>query len=142
MTDINLWNLFIQGGAFMWPLLALSVISIILIIERLVFFVGRQYQFMKNLQEGVTGDIPETTNNPLLKVIRSYKGDLSLGEDNAMNVGGREASRQINQHERGLKALATIGAISPLVGLLGTVWGMVKAFAKMAEHLKERYFPS
>ena len=115
----------------MWPLLLLSLLSILIILERLVFFLSNTYKFTPTLQKGVEAN--EVINNPLGKVISVYKNGVSLGEEHCLNVGTREASRQISAHERGLKLLATIGAISPLIGLLGTVWGMVKAFSKMAE---------
>lgn len=132
MADFNLWTLFQNGGAFMWPLLALSVLSLIIILERVIFFSIRAYKFRKSLETGTQGEIKTNTSNPLLKVIYTYRKGLSLGEEHCFNVSSREASRQIIQHERGLKMLSTIGAISPLIGLLGTVWGMVKAFASMA----------
>lgn len=125
----------------MYPLLFLSVLSLILIIERLIFFSQRAYRFQKVLEKDRAGDLPEVSNNPLLKVIKAYKEDLNMGEEHAVNLGSREATRQVNEHTRGLKLLATIGAISPLIGLLGTVWGMVEAFAKISE-LGEKVTPA
>ena len=40
--------------------------------------------------------------------------------------------RTVNELRRGLGSLATIGSTAPFVGLLGTVWGIIKAFQKMA----------
>jgi biopolymer transport protein ExbB/TolQ len=44
----------------------------------------------------------------------------------------RSALRTVNELRRGLGSLATIGSTAPFVGLLGTVWGIIKAFQKMA----------
>ena len=44
----------------------------------------------------------------------------------------RSSLRAINELRKGLGALATIGSTAPFVGLLGTVWGIIKAFQKMA----------
>jgi biopolymer transport protein ExbB len=44
----------------------------------------------------------------------------------------RSSLRTVNELRRGLGALATIGSTAPFVGLLGTVWGIIKAFQKMA----------
>ncbi len=117
-----------KGGAFMYPLLFLSILSLIIILERIIYFAMRTYRFSQTLD----GEVSEKSNNPLQRVIFFYKSDLTKGEEHCLNVSTREAARQLRHHERGLKLLATIGAISPLIGLLGTVWGMVKAFAKMA----------
>jgi len=117
----------------MWPLLVLSSLSIIIIIERIVFFCTHSYRFTPTLESDRNEESFIAGNNPLLRVISEYKKDISQGEEHCLNLGTREASRQLIQHERGVKMLATIGAISPLIGLLGTVWGMVMAFASMAK---------
>jgi biopolymer transport protein ExbB len=44
----------------------------------------------------------------------------------------RSSLRTVNDLRRGLGALATIGSTAPFVGLLGTVWGIIKAFQNMA----------
>lgn len=131
--NLNIIELFQKGGIFMYPLLILSALSIIIIIERIIYFSTRSYRFRETLQRDANGNLSQSTRNPLSRVILEYKSDLRRGEEHSVNLGTREASRQVNDHMRGLKFLATIGAISPLIGLLGTVWGMVKAFAKIAE---------
>ena len=113
----------------MYPLLFLSVISIIIILERIIFFSMKSYRFSKTLESQAD---PES-KNPLMKIMYTYLSEADKGEEHCVNVSSRVATKQIRAHERGLKLLATIGAISPLVGLLGTVWGMVQAFAKMAD---------
>lgn len=131
--DENLWLLLQKGGAFMYPLAVLSVISLTLILERTYFYTSRRYSVRKILSKTQLST-PETLgNNPLAQVAKKYCHDLDAGETHCINLAQREAAIQITQHERGIKMLATIGAISPLIGLLGTVWGMVQAFAKIAK---------
>lgn len=136
MIDTSLWQLFLKGGFFMWPLLALSLVSISIIIERIFFFFLRSYNFSKTLDSSShlspSSTLDKGKGNPLITVILAYSSDLENGEEHCLNVGSREASHQVVIHERGLRVLATIGMISPLIGLLGTVWGMVQAFAVMA----------
>lgn len=127
--DYSITELFHKGGAFMYPLLALSVLSVIIILERLWYYGGRIYRFTATLEQ----EPKAQSGNPLLRVMRCYQENVALGEEHCVNVSSREAARQVRHHERGLKLLATIGTISPLIGLLGTVWGMVQAFAKIAE---------
>ena len=121
----------------MWPLLALSLVSLVFLIERSVYFVGARYRVGRSLDAlkdaWNRGRLPDAGANPLLVVGSKYLGESQGGLVHSENVAEREASRQINRHERGLRVLALIGTISPLVGLLGTVWGMVKAFAQIAE---------
>ena len=128
-------ELFLKGGGFMWPLLALSVLSLVVIVERSWYFFRSRYRVgasLEALERHRDGASLEAGGNPLLIVGETFIAAASQGEEHAQNVSEREANRRINRHERGLRLLALIGAISPLIGLLGTVWGMVKAFAEIA----------
>lgn len=139
--DQNLWLLLKNGGAFMYPLVALSIISLTLILERFYFYTLRRYNSRKILSSAALSAPDSLGNNPLARVAKKYCRDLAAGEEHCTNLALREASQQIAEYERGIKALATIGAISPLIGLLGTVWGMVQAFSKIAE-LSENVSPA
>jgi biopolymer transport protein ExbB/TolQ len=67
---------------------------------------------------------------------RNNKGPRELGEfdivDACNRAIDRSSLRTVNELRRGLGSLATIGSTAPFVGLLGTVWGIIKAFQKMA----------
>ncbi len=129
--EFSLPELFEKGGGFMWPLLILAFITVLIVLERLIYYTLRQYRLsrsIRDLQQGVT-----SSSNPLTQVGSVFVNATSDGEEHTLNVTEREASRVIRQHERGLRILALIAAISPLIGLLGTVWGMVIAFSKIAK---------
>jgi biopolymer transport protein ExbB/TolQ len=77
--------------------------------------------------------------------LSEYKGGLDAIKSSGPNEIGhfdiiaavnraveRSSLRTVNELRRGLGALATIGSTAPFVGLLGTVWGIIKAFQKMA----------
>ncbi len=117
----------------MWPLLILSVITVLIVLERLIFYTLRKYRLSQVIEQLEKGTTSENSANPLTRVGRTFAEDAHLGEKHCLNVTEREASRVIHQHERGLRILALIAAISPLIGLLGTVWGMVIAFSKIAK---------
>jgi len=129
-------DLFVKGGAFMWPLLLLSVISMVIIVERLIYFAKHRYRVGASL-ETLRGAVQNPRllsdeENPLLKVGQVFLEGAPDGQEHCRNVTERESSRWINRHERGLRILSVIGSISPLIGLLGTVWGMVRAFAQIS----------
>ena len=134
--SLNAKDLFLSGGFIMWPLLVLSVISLTIIAERIVFYsrgkyrVGSSLNRIREAADGKGGPLPKS--NPLTHfagiAIPNAKGSVTHFD----NVAEREASRLLYLHERGLRMLALIGAISPLIGLLGTVWGMVLAFAQIS----------
>ena len=120
----------------MWPLLVLSVLSLVIIVERLIFFTRHRYRVGPSLEElqvaRANTMTMEAGNNPLVGVGHVYIRGVDEGEAHCRNVTERESSRWINRHERGLRILSVIGSISPLIGLLGTVWGMVNAFAQIS----------
>ena len=129
--DFSLKDLFLKGGGFMWPLLILAVITVLIVLERLIYYTLRQYRLSRAIQDLQQGT--SSASNPLTRVGTVFVNATSNGEEHTLNVTEREASRVIRQHERGLRILALIAAISPLIGLLGTVWGMVIAFSKIAK---------
>ncbi len=126
-------HLFLQGGGFMWPILALSIVALTLIIERIVFFTQHKYNFKASLERLRNPPSETPTRNPLVRVGRTVIREADGGPEHVRNIAGREANQAVTTHERGLRLLGIIGMVAPLVGLLGTVWGMVLAFAKMAE---------
>lgn len=138
-------DLFLKGGAFMWPLLMLSLVSLTIIGERLVFFYRHRYRVGESLENlrlaWQESREPGEATNPLLEVGQIFIQAAPEGEEHCRNLTERASSQWINRHERGLRVLAVIGSISPLVGLLGTVWGMVNAFAQISA-LGDRVTPA
>ena len=126
-------DLFLKGGGFMWPLLILSVITVVIVLERLIFFSIHRYRTGRVIQDLENNQLSSNNQNPLVAVSHVFSESAGLGEEHCLNVTERAASNLINRHERGLRTLALIAAISPLIGLLGTVWGMVIAFSKIAK---------
>jgi biopolymer transport protein ExbB/TolQ len=65
-----------------------------------------------------------------------HKGAHDVGDFDVIAAVNRAVERSslrtVNDLRRGLGSLATIGATAPFVGLLGTVWGIIKAFQNMA----------
>lgn len=121
----------------MWPLLFLSIVSLAIIVERFVFYARHRYRVGTSLEDLRTGQrnpqMIESAGNPLLGVGQVFLTSAPEGEEHCQNLTERESSRWINRHERGLRILSVIGSISPLIGLLGTVWGMVNAFAQISD---------
>ncbi len=137
----------------MWVLLSLFIITIFLAVERFVFYSWHHFRVgdsLKKLQEILTLSKQDSAHqlaldkgchNPLLLAGAQMYEAVSKGRAHFENIAQRQAHRWINKYERGLRLLALIGVISPLIGLLGTVWGMVLAFDKMAT-LADRVTPA
>ncbi|WP_457678480.1 MotA/TolQ/ExbB proton channel family protein [Thermovibrio sp.] len=131
---------FIQkAGIIGYILLLLSVISVAIIIEKL--FVLRLGSLVPKedlrllvdlLKEGNVPDAVEfckKRRNLLTEIV--YQSIKNMGfptKENFLRAFEVTAKSKLNELERGLTLLATIAAVSPLLGLLGTVLGMVQIF--------------
>ena len=138
MTDF-----IIAGGPFMWPLLACSVLIITISVERLWFLQERLVTpngltnqivnlFNKNLiNNKQSSEIAELSSLGFLLVsVIQYK---DLPRQNLESKIEEKAIEVKFLLERNLNMLGTIATISPLLGLLGTVVGMITAFTGLTE---------
>lgn len=127
-----------RGGIVMWPLLALSVIAVTLIIERTLFYLStngparreRIYQLGKLLRAGKLEEARQDAKRD-----RSIYGsavtqllDEELSESSA--VDAIEAQR--GRLERFLPMLSTVITAAPMLGILGTVIGIIGAFNELS----------
>jgi biopolymer transport protein ExbB len=140
--SMSLWDLTLKGGWIMLILGIFSVIAIFIFIER--FLILKQaskedQNFMDHIRSFIhDGKIDAAlalcrrTQNPISRMIE--KGLLRIGKPlsdiNAAieNVGKLEVSRL----EKNIAGLATIAGAGPMLGFLGTVVGMVRAFYDMS----------
>ncbi len=141
-VGLSFWSLAMTGGWLMIPLLLLSVLSIYIFVER--FMVIRKAEkedanFMNKIKDYITDGrtdaaiaLCKQTRTPYANMIE--KGITRLGrpmQDVLVaieNVGNLEVSKL----EKGFSLLATTAAGAPMIGFLGTVTGMVRAFYDMA----------
>ena len=138
MTDF-----IIAGGPFMWPLLGCSILIITISIERLWFLQLRLVSpkgltnqivnlFNKNLINNKQADeISELSSLGFLLISCIQYKDLP--RDNLESKIEEKAIEVKYSLERNLNMLGTIATISPLLGLLGTVVGMIAAFTGLSE---------
>lgn len=133
----NLVTLFHKGGFAMWPLLFCSMIGSAIILERLVYFQRIRLNYksftgkLKGLiaanhlreAEGMCRKNPHPVARIAAEYLRRLDNDLMRDE-----VLKREGSAALEKVEARLRGLAAITHIAPLLGLLGTVAGLVSAF--------------
>ena len=133
----------IAGGPFMWPLLACSILIITISIERLWFLQIRLVSpkgltnqivnlFNKNLINNKQADeISELSSLGFLLISCIQYKDLPR-ENLESKIEEKDIEVKFSL-ERNLNMLGTIATISPLLGLLGTVVGMITAFTGLSE---------
>ncbi len=112
---------FIKGGFLMYPILLCSIAGLAILLNKFI-------QYKKILNE---------ISRPLKEVVNTKPaiiGPLILASENGANE--KELSvigtRQVREIEKGLSWLGLISTIAPLLGLTGTVTGMIKAFLVIA----------
>ena len=141
-SDLNLWDLACKGGIIMIPLLLLSLLSIYIFVERLQVIrraAREDNSFMERIKDYIhEGNIDSALNlckkNNTPYARRLAKGISRLGRPMndvlvaIENVGNIEIAKL----EKGFPWLATTAAGAPMIGFLGTVTGMVRAFYNMA----------
>lgn len=134
-----MYELVRSGGWLMWPILLCSVVALAIICERL-WSLRRSVVAPRGLvgqvrplieQDALDGQKIELIrrSSPLGRILAS--GLVNIDRERAvMKEAVEEAGRHVvHELERYLNMLGTIAAITPLLGLLGTVIGMIKVFS-------------
>ncbi|MDR2510724.1 MAG: MotA/TolQ/ExbB proton channel family protein [Spirochaetaceae bacterium] len=135
-------DLFKQGGWVMYPLLAFSIVSIAVILERAVFYFLNRDRCGGALEElgACAGDWKAAASSFAETQKRAYFTPLVRVYFNTRDKERRlfeehlfaEAKEIVMINERHLPILASIASIAPLLGLFGTVLGMIEVFQKLA----------
>lgn len=133
-----MWEFMQKGGAIMWPILLCSIVAFAIVVERFLHLRKEQIDtktFMEQISKSLKRnrvmealELCERTAGPIAVILRAgiLKHDRTRAE---IREAIEDASiHEVPRLERNLPVLATIAHISPLLGLLGTVTGMVAAF--------------
>lgn len=138
-ATLSLWELIKSGGWVMWIIIFLSIITVYLIIKFLFLLRIRNLQdevFERNLlglfEEGNPKKIASfcsRSSNFFAKIVERAFINESQEFKRRLEEEGRRLSVKIQQD---IRYLADIGVIAPMLGLLGTVIGMIQAFQVIA----------
>lgn len=138
LWDNTLIELFIKGGFAMWPLLATSVFGLAIMLDRAIVLLSSHVSFdglidrlrplVRNRQIDHAVELLRGYRGPLAYVALVYLQHLSHPRELRDEIVGREASRQVARLEKRLTWLGTLASVATLLGLLGTVTGLVSAF--------------
>lgn len=135
-------DLFERGGPLMWAILAASVVGVASFLERL-WSIRRSRTLPTHMLDSVLNHLEARDTARAAQLCRERPSALARVVDSALRhrPGGRRVARdameesgrvEVNQMEAGVGALSTVAAIAPLLGLLGTVAGMIKVFRDVA----------
>jgi len=135
---MSLWTLIVKGGIIMVPIIIAGVLTLAIVIERLISLKNAEIdneKFIKDVEEYLKRrkikeaiQLCEAQDKPVPRVIKAglLKSDRSREE--IKETIEDAANHEIPVLEKYLGIVATIATLSPLLGLLGTVTGLIKAF--------------
>jgi biopolymer transport protein ExbB len=139
-----MWEIIRAGGGFMWPIILCSVAAVAIILERL-WTLQSSRVIPADLAEKVWKWVEADQLND--KLILAIERNSPLGKLLAIGLNNRHKPRTllmerledsgrhvVQELERFLNTLGTIAAVTPLMGLLGTVMGIIHAFNAITVH--------
>lgn len=131
-------NVFKLGGPLMWVIAAVSVLAFAIVIERLFFFrkastdpMALETALGKALyekDEAAAKAVVTSGSSSLHRLFEVAVAHWQTGPDSLETLMEQQLRREMFRWEKGLGTLATIARVAPLLGLLGTVLGMVSTF--------------
>ncbi|MGE0089237.1 MAG: MotA/TolQ/ExbB proton channel family protein [Bacteroidales bacterium] len=139
---LSFWEMALKGGWIMIPIVLLSFVAIYIFFER--FFAIKKasetdINFMNRIKDYIHDDkiesalaLCQSTNSPVARMIE--KGLQRIGRPlNDINTAIENVGNlEISKLEKNLPTLASVAGAAPMIGFLGTVMGMVKAFYTMS----------
>jgi biopolymer transport protein ExbB len=133
-----MWEIIQAGGPMMWPIILCSIMAAAIVLERL-WTLQQKRVLPRELTEQVWRWVQN--NQVTDKLIAALEQNSPLGRVLAVGLVNRHRTRDImmerledagrhvvHELERFLNTLGTIASVSPLLGLLGTVIGIIRAF--------------
>ncbi len=131
------------GGFVMWFLLICAVIGIGLILERLYSLFIRTRLNPRSFLEKLTSTVDsqgakagialcDKTPAPVAKILKSVLEKADMGKDAMEEMVARSAAIELAFLDRGMPLLGGLTTVTPFLGFLGTVMGMITAFAAIA----------
>jgi biopolymer transport protein ExbB len=131
-----MFEVFQKGGPIMWPLLATSLVALSVVVERLLFIAREKRRRQPAVVEAILTHLEQGDIESAIRrgggsedfVARSLVYGLEHRSESFSNALLRAAGRELKRFNRGLGILDTLITLAPLLGLLGTVTGMIHAF--------------
>ena len=138
LYKMSLWQVFLAGGPVMWPILLCSIFALAIILEKFWHlnkikidtqkFLGNILDRIKRHEIKEALQACDNTKNPIAHILKAGILKYDRTRDQIKEAIEDASLYEIPKLEKNLSILATIAHISPLLGLLGTVTGMVRCF--------------
>ena len=139
LGDASPMELFIKGKEIMWPILLLSFVGITVVVERLMFIMRENASREPEVVEKMLESVERRDIDGALALGKKSKDfiarilvyTLTNREYSLSNAFIRASSQELARFQQGMATLDTVITAAPLLGLLGTVTGMMRTFGAM-----------
>lgn len=138
-----MFDLLLKGGWLIWPIIACSIFSLAIIIDKFIFFSKikmdstklliqiEDYVKKSKFKEAI--ELCEKKETPLTNTLKVGLLNYDRSKDIIKESMDEVSLYEVPKLEKNLNFLATIAHISPLIGLLGTVTGIITCFYTIQE---------
>lgn len=131
-----------QGGPFVWVLLVLSFVGMIIVLEKIIFF-QRTKIHVGDLMLGLANHVRKGAHDEALREAARAPGSVArvahatlmryyLPRADLRDIAMEAGQMEVPRIEKNLRGLYTVALIAPLIGMLGTVNGLIDTFVKMS----------
>ena len=136
---VSLFELIVKGGYVMYPLGLCSVLALALAVERFLSLKRDKIlppEFVAGVKDAFTGagDIDKAVTfceerpSPISNIFKAGISRVRQGAASVEKAIEDAGAREVDKLKRSLRPLSVIATVAPLLGLLGTVYGMISAF--------------
>ena len=139
-----MWDLMVKGGWIMWPILGCSIAAAVLFLERMFHlhraqikqddFLSGIYTIVNRGNTAEAVSICDQTPGPVAHIIRTGLLHADEPPEILKQTISKAGLGEIPRLERNLGGLLTIAQITPMLGLMGTVIGLVQVFMAMEQN--------
>lgn len=143
LKESSLIPVFFKGGPIMWPLLIASILAQGTVIERIIFLISERRKrdpkelnvFMDAVGQGDLQKAVRIGNISTYYVVRTLAYALANKQKSIENALLFAQEQELKRFRRGISILDTVITLAPLLGLLGTVTGMMGSFSMIGGEL-------
>ncbi len=138
-----MFKMFQKGGPMMWPILIILLIGLAFIVERFItLLIKARLNPLKFVDELATAiddggvdaarDLCDATSQPVAKILGAGLAKVNMGREFVEEAIASAGAVELGFLDRGMLWIAMASTLAPIMGFLGTVTGMIKAFEAIA----------
>ena len=142
---LSVWEQIPKGGPIVWPIMVILALGVVIILERTIFFLRKRFNADKLIDrisdlavhekwEDCRKLCERKKNKPVACVVAAGLDNRGMSREETENVLQEAILKEAPSTERFLSTLGMLAAIAPLLGLLGTVTGMIDTFHVITQH--------